>query len=82
MSTEALTKAQERPWKEWAGNSNGDEPPDVDPWGAVEYRLRNGEEGYRFASGLFWHHTGDWDDIVAYVPNRAALATKENSNAE
>lgn len=63
-------------WKLWAGGAHGDDYPDgVSAWEVVEYRLRNGEEATAEASAVFWHHTGDADDIVAY--RRAALSPQE-----
>lgn len=56
-----------REWRTWAGGKDADDvPPGVDPWGPVEYRLRNGEEAERMATSIFWHHTGEPDDVVAY----------------
>ncbi|HEX7687312.1 MAG TPA: hypothetical protein VF453_06385 [Burkholderiaceae bacterium] len=48
-------------WIAWPGG----EPP-VEGHVVVHYRLRSGAESNNSADGLFWHHDGGEDDIVAY----------------
>ena len=62
----------EQNWKDWSGG-----PCPVPEYERPEVRLRSGGTTQMQANRIRWHHTGGWDDVVAYRTHRALAEPQE-----